>query len=71
MRVPPESMRQLLRILGLTVLLLSGPSGLMPYNAASVAQAQLGKLDAASKGTQHPTSLRIDGDGDAVLVEGR
>ncbi len=29
------------------------------------------QVDAASKGTQHPTSLRIDGDGDAVLVEGR
>lgn len=29
------------------------------------------QVTAASKGTQHPTSLRIDGDGDTVLVEGR
>jgi tetratricopeptide (TPR) repeat protein len=29
------------------------------------------QVAAASKGTQHPTSLRIDGDGDTVLVEGR
>jgi hypothetical protein len=29
------------------------------------------QVDAASKGTQHPTSLQIDGDGDTVLVEGR
>jgi uncharacterized caspase-like protein len=29
------------------------------------------QVDAASKGTQHPTSLRIDGDGDTVLIEGR
>ncbi len=29
------------------------------------------QVKAASKGAQHPTSLRIDGDGDTVLVEGR
>ncbi len=29
------------------------------------------QVDASSKGVQHPTSLRIDGDGDTVLVEGR
>jgi len=29
------------------------------------------QVDAASQGTQHPTSLRIDGDGDTVLLEGR
>ena len=65
MRVLPESMRQLLNILGLAILLLSGSFGLSRHNAVSVA------LDAVSKGTQHPTSLRIDGDEDAVLVEGR
>jgi tetratricopeptide (TPR) repeat protein len=29
------------------------------------------QVSAASKGAQHPTTVRIDGDGDAVLVEGR
>ena len=29
------------------------------------------QVAAASNGAQHPTSLRIDGDGDTVLVEGR
>ena len=43
MRTPPESMRQFLRILGITVLLLSSSFGLTPYNAVPTAQAQLGK----------------------------
>ena len=42
MRIPPESMRQLLRILGYTVL-LSGSFGLTTYNTVPIAQAQLGK----------------------------
>jgi len=29
------------------------------------------EVTASSKGAQHPTTLRIDGDGDTVLVEGR
>ncbi|MBI5317549.1 MAG: hypothetical protein HZB34_16425, partial [Nitrospirae bacterium] len=29
------------------------------------------QVEAASNGTQHPVSLRIDGDGDTTLVEGR
>lgn len=29
------------------------------------------QVERASQGAQHPTSLRIDGDGDTVLVEGR
>lgn len=43
MRTSPESMRQFLRILGITVLLLSSSFGLTPYNAVSTVQAQLGK----------------------------
>jgi tetratricopeptide (TPR) repeat protein len=29
------------------------------------------RVDTNSSGTQHPTTLRIDGDGDTVLIEGR
>ncbi len=29
------------------------------------------QIEVASNGTQHPSSLRIDGDGDTVLIEGR
>lgn len=29
------------------------------------------QVETASKGTQHPSSVRIDGDGDTVLIEGR
>lgn len=53
---------------------LSGPADL-DHNGwlmASELGAYLGRqVEAASNGTQRPSSLRIDGDGDMVLIEGR
>ncbi len=57
--------------------LLTGLAGAADLNkngwlmASELGTYLVQQVDAASKGTQHPTSLRIDGDGDMVLIEGR
>jgi tetratricopeptide (TPR) repeat protein len=57
--------------------LLTGLSGAADLNKNGWLMAsELGtyvakQVEASSKGKQHPASLRIDGDGDTVLVEGR
>ncbi len=47
---------------------LDGNGWLMASELGTYLEQQVG---AASNGLQHPTSLRIDGDGDTVLIEGR
>ena len=57
--------------------LLTGLSGTADLNkngwlmASELGMYLAQQVEGASKGKQHPVSLRIDGDGDTVLVEGR
>lgn len=57
--------------------LLTGLSGTADLNkngwlmASELGMYLAQQVEGATKGAQHPVSLRIDGDGDTVLVEGR